>query len=326
MGRLFLGKDIGQDFQLIRVRLVHGDMLPRVRKRLGLGLSVSEIKKTIPGWDFFESAPAFAVVQQRGRYEEVERECLRIVREELSILALSQLGYRRRKQMGPIVAAGEISYPYAAYLAIDSTTQDRAGNMFKRTVPFAYSVLDGSWKRHQDAVFFTRLLKTLRGETKVECPWYWTLRRASVRVGESVGANDLFKSFLWNMVALEMILTTDENKGEMLEILPQRVGALLDWSAYWSAENYKQRIKDTYVKRNDLLHRGRRDELTAQDVAFMDYLLNVLTNVVSHPKLFSSKQALVEFCQKVEAERTLGRKPRVRPKTLRFIRPVEPDF
>ena len=35
-------------------------------------------------------------------------------------------------------------------------------------------------------------------------------------IGESVGANDPFKSFLWNMVALEMLLTKDE-KGKMRE-------------------------------------------------------------------------------------------------------------
>jgi hypothetical protein len=46
--------------------------------------------------------------------------------------------------------------------------------------------------------------------------------------GKSVGSNDPFKSFLWNMVALEMLLTKDE-KGETLDILPKRVGALIDW-------------------------------------------------------------------------------------------------
>ena len=55
--------------------------------------------------------------------------------------------------------------------------------------------------------------------------------------------------------------------------------------------------------------------------------MNVLMNLVSHPKLFSSKDAFVEFSEKVEAQRTLGvTRPRVRPKTLRFIRPAKPDF
>jgi len=123
------------------------------------------------------------------------------------------------------------------------------------------------------------------------------------------------------MIALEMILTTDE-KGEMLDVLPRRIGALLDWALPWEANNYKERIEGVYKKRNALLHRGRRDELTEEDVAFTDHLLeNVLANIVRHPKLFDSKEALVEFCAKVEAERTLGRKPRVRPPTFMFIGP-----
>jgi hypothetical protein len=146
-------------------------------------------------------------------------------------------------------------------------------------------------------------------------------------LGESVGSNDPFKSFLWNMVVLEMLLTKDE-KGEMLDILPKRVGALLDGFAYWKADNYEGRIKNAYKKRNALLHQGRRDEVTDQDIAFIDHILvNVLRNLVSHPKLFSSKDAFVNFSEKVEAQRTLGvKKPRVRPKTIRFIRPAKPDF
>jgi hypothetical protein len=141
-----------------------------------------------------------------------------------------------------------------------------------------------------------------------------------------VGANDPFKSFLWNMVALEMLLTKDE-KGKMRDILPKRVGALLDWSANWEADNYEERIKNAYDKRNALLHRGRRDEVTNQDLWFTDLILvNVLMNLVWHPKLFSSKDAFVEFSKKVEAQRTLGEKRlRVRPRGFRFIGPVKPD-
>jgi hypothetical protein len=49
-------------------------------------------------------------------------------------------------------------------------------------------------------------------------------------------------------------------------------------------------------------------------------------NLVWHPKLFSSKDAFVEFSEKVEAQRTLGEKRlRVRPRGFRFIGPVKPD-
>jgi hypothetical protein len=298
-----------------------------VRKRLGLGIRVSELKKHPWSKELFERWPAFAVVGGSGTQEEVEQQCLGLVREELALLSLSQLGYSMRKQMGPVVPAGEVSHASMSYLLARS--QDITGGRLKwqRTAPLVQMALDGRWKTCQDDLFFTKLLKILRGETQVRGGWRKELRRASVMIGESVGANDPFKSFLWNMVALEMLLTRDE-KGKMRDILPKRVGALLDWHPHWEADNYEERIKNAYKKRNALLHQGRRDEVTNQDLAFTDHILvNVLRNLVSHPKLFSSKDAFVEFSEKLEAQRTLGvKRPRVRPKGLMFSRSVKPDF
>jgi hypothetical protein len=175
-------------------------------------------------------------------------------------------------------------------------------------------------------VFFTRLLKILRGEIDVARGWREELRRATVIIGESIGANDLFKSFLWNWVALETLLT---RKGDKVgEMLPKRAEALLGWAllsddpeiTLWAAGEYTARIEDVYRKRNRLLHQGKRDGITEQDVVFTDHLLlNLLSNLVALPKVFHSKDAIIEFSEKVEAERILGVKPRVRPKDLRFI-------
>jgi hypothetical protein len=323
---LYLTEAVSREFRVDRVRFIDKDKLPRVRKRLGLGVRVSELKKHPWSKELFERSPALAAVRGRGTQKEVEQQCLGLVREELTLLSLSHLGYSRRKQMGPVVPAGEVSHASMSYLLVRS--QDMTGRLrWQRTTPIAQMGLDEVWKNHQDHGFFTRLLKILRSEKRVAVSWREELRRASVMVGESVGSNDPFKSFLWNMVALEMLLTKDE-KGKMLDILPKRVGALIDWHHYWKADNYEERIKKAYDKRNALLHYGRRDEVTDQDLAFTDHILfNVLTNLVYHPKLFSSKDAFVDFSRRLEAKRTLGvKKPRVRPKTFRFIRPVRPDF
>jgi hypothetical protein len=322
---LYLTEDVGREFRVDRVIFVHRDRLPRVRKRLGLGKRVSELKNAPWVKEFFERAPALAVVRGSGKQEEVEQQCLALVREELSLLALSQLGYSRRKDMAPVMPAGEGSRASMRYMVARS--QDMTGRlMWRRTTPTAQMRLDGRWKSHQDHHFFTELLKILRRETKVQENWRKELRRATVMIGESVGANDLFKSFLWNMVALEMLLTQNE-KGEMIDILPKRIGALIDWTASWHADNYEDRIRDVYKKRNMLLHRGRREDLSVGDVAFTDHLLvNVLMNFVSAPKVFSSKDAVVKFAERLEAERLLRASPKQRPTNLRFMRPVKPDF
>jgi len=38
------------------------------------------------------------------------------------------------------------------------------------------------------------------------------------------------------------------------------------------------------------------------------------------------KEDVIAFSERLEAVRTLGIRPRVRPKNLRFMRPVKPDF
>jgi len=137
-------------------------------------------------------------------------------------------------------------------------------------------------------------------------------------VGQSQCSNDLAQAFLWNMIVLEMLLT--ERGDKYPEILPKRIEAFLGWVGYWSVDNYEQRIKDVYKKRCRFVHDGNRDQIEVSDLLFTDdLLLNLLANLVTHPKVFSSKDDVIKFADKVEAEHTLGINTKVRPKTLRFF-------
>lgn len=320
VGNLVLTEAVGREFRIDRVTLVHKDKLPRIRKSLGLSASVSEVKKRIRGWDFFESAPAFAAVRHTSTSEEAASRCLELVREELSILTAAQLGYSKRGWMDPIALAGETGSSHIQYLGL-SRDGTISGNRFRRTGGASNVGLDGRWKSYQDGVFFTKLLKILQGETQVTDSWRGELRRATVLIGESIGANDLLKSFVWNMVVLEMLLTRRQER--LKETLPKRAEALLGWVGFWETDDYGNRIKQVYGKRNALLHSGRREDITEKDLVFTDaLLLNLLINLVSHPKLFQSKDDVIKFSEKVEAERVLGVKPKVRPEGrggLRFI-------
>jgi hypothetical protein len=108
---LYLTEAVGREFKVDRVTFIHRDKLPRVRKkkreRLGFGVPVSELKKHPLTKELLERAPTLALTRGSGtQEEEVERWCLDLVREELSLLTLSQLGYSNRRQMRPIVPAG----------------------------------------------------------------------------------------------------------------------------------------------------------------------------------------------------------------------------
>ena len=118
-------------------------------------------------------------------------------------------------------------------------------------------------------------------------------------------------------------------------MLPKRAESLLGWvllsdepeTTLWKAGKYEAQIRDVYKKRNRLLHQGKRDGITDRDVAFTDHLLiNLLSNLVAFPKLFRSKDALVEFSENVEEERIREVTPSVRPKDLRFIKSWRPEF
>ncbi len=64
------------------------------------------------------------------------------------------------------------------------------------------------------------------------------------------------------------------------------------------------------------------DDLQASD----DLLFNVFTNIVKHPKLFPSKDALADFSDDVKAAKRLGGRKRIRPKTMRIWRASRATF
>jgi len=103
---LELTKDIKEEIRINRVTFVSKDKLPRIRKRLGIPTPISDLYKPIPGKDkgfkqqtkdFFSSSKSFAVLMYKGKPKEKEKECIRLVRDELNILSLSQLGWSKRR-------------------------------------------------------------------------------------------------------------------------------------------------------------------------------------------------------------------------------------
>ena len=90
----------------------------------------------------------------------------------------------------------------------------------------------------------------------------------------------------------------------------------------WVLANAKlqKRINEVYEKRNMLVHQGAREIVTKGDLLFADdLLLNLFVNLVKFPTLFGSKEKIVEFAEKVEAEHKLGIKSKVQPNGLGFF-------
>jgi hypothetical protein len=173
-------------------------------------------------------------------------------------------------------------------------------------------------ERVPQEVFFLRLLRILNDDIKVWRSWRHDLERASVLIGQSQCSSDIAQGFLWNVIALELLLS--ERGDKYTDILPKRAESFLGWVGFWQTDNYADKIAEIYKKRCDFVHRGRREDITVEDLLFTDDLLcNLLLNLVRHIDRFPCKQAVIDFSQKVEAEHILGVKPQVRPKRLMFM-------
>lgn len=325
VGNVILTGAVNNEFGIGRILFVDREKLPRIRKRLGLIDRVSEVKRTTKG-GFFDRADTYAVLKVKGKPAELETECFRQVKDALSILALSQLGYAKRRFVGRISLFGEHDVTGVEDSFLNRSDSSKIINS-RLTQDPRYLILDQDWKNFQKQVFFDDLMKILSGKTRVAPNWRRDLRRASVLAGQSVNSNDVATSFLWNMIVLEMLLTRQQDKHA--EVLPKRAEAFLGWSGFWQSQDYERRIEDVYSKRNRLVHAGETEAIAKTDLLFTDdLLLNLFANLVRLPHSFGSKEKIVEFTEKVEAEHKLGIKPKVQPEKLIFFsrKYTEKDF
>lgn len=316
---LILKAAVNYEVRIDRVTFVSAARLPYRRKRFGIGVPLSTLRQPPSSLGaFFEKVETFALLRRTGVPEDIEPEFVRLAREEIAILALSQLGFRKRRNNAFPVLAQEKLFGSLDYLFL-STDGSRWKETSKTIGSFFELELDTRWKAFHRKFFFFDLLKILRRDVSVvKKGWRDDLYRAAVLAGQSQCSNDIPQAFLWNMIVLELLLTARDDRYR--EALPQRAKALLGWAIDWDVNRFEEQINNLYSKRCALVHQGIRDRITIGDLLFTDDLVfNLFSNIVRHPSTFPSKQALIEFSRKVEAEHLLGVKARVRPKTLHFF-------
>lgn len=313
-----LTEAVRKEFKIRRVLLVDAGKLPYIRKRIGLPVRLSQVKRQLGRDEFFASSQTFAVVRHTNSTpKEALSVCRKLVQDELAILAVSQLGFMKRR-FGAFPRLKGSAPPGRIRDLLHSRVGPQSllsGESVGKIMPLR---LDQLWKDYHRKAFFFRLLKVINGEIMVAQSWRKAIERAAILVGQSFCSTEIAKSFLWNVIALETLLT--EGGDKITTALPKRAEAFLGWVGFWEIENYPKRIEEIYRKRSAFVHEGKREDITVEDLLFTDDLLfNLLLNILRHIKLFSSRQAVTEFSKKVEAEKILGISPRVRPKTLIFV-------
>lgn len=315
-----LTNSVNNEFNLKRSLLVDKEKLPRIRKRLGLKYTVSKLKKKDSYRDFFDLSNTYAITWFSGPPRQAKIECRRIIKDELALLALSQLGFRKRRFGAHLILQVEdqISHVEELINDLDSDRVILSGHL-EGTIENLR--LDDNWKIFQDELFFTTLLKIINGKVNISKAWKSDIERAAILVGQSLCSSDLPHSFLWNIIALETLFKFQHDK--FYDEFPKRAEAFLGWVGFWKTESYFERIRDLYAKRCTLVHEGKRDQILIEDLLFSDDLVfNLFLNLIQNIHLFPTKESVVEFSDKVQAEFILGVKPKVRPKNLTFFAPT----
>lgn len=177
-------------------------------------------------------------------------------------MTLSQLGYARRLRAGA-PTLGKRSAELRSDLMLDARGKSwvKSGSVRSNVMPV---VLDAGWRKWQRSFFYDALLKILRGEISVSGGWRTTLRNATVVAGYGYASRDVAQAFLSDMIAIEMLLTKQGDKYS-IEI-PRRVEPFIGWAVDW--KKYQAKIRSAYKLRSRLVHDGRRDLVTVEDVLF----------------------------------------------------------
>jgi hypothetical protein len=317
---LTLTKDVNREITINRVTFISVEKLPRVRKRFGIRKTILELETSDHFQSFFSSlGSTVAIVRFHGKPSEIATQAIRLVIEELEILAISQLGYAKRR-FNSYPSIYQSVATNLSYLCLNEKDDSSMVNI-QRVGKIGDLTLDKRWNDWQKGLFFSALIKIIQGKITVSPHWRENLYRVSRLIGQSLTTNNLSQSFLLNMIAMESLLTRQGDK--YTEVLPKRIEAFIGWVGYWETDNYEEKIECIYKKRCQYVHDGNDSNIEIQDLLFTDdLLLNVLINLIGHHKIFKTKDDVIDFSIKVSAEHTLGivgDKSKVRPKTLQFM-------
>lgn len=305
------------EIPLIRVTLIHREKLLRSTQRFPVRRHHKEkFESQIGCGEGFESAKVFAILRMSGDPDKIRQDCLKVMSEELAIFSVFRMAHKRRH--APLIGtAGEYPQASASYAFLDpkEKSSQRGSSLIKPqlTVPFNKKA-----KKSLGFKLLDKLLRILRKEVEIDSGWRDDLRRVAILIGRSYNTSDVTTAFLFQMIALETLLTRQGDKYST--DLPERIEAFLGWVGLWKTAKYGLRVDEVYKKRCGLVHAGLIDNITVEDLLFVDdIMINLFWNILSHPKLFRSKDDVIQFGRKVEAERFLGMKPKVRPKSLQYI-------
>jgi len=302
-----LTKEINHEIKISNVTFISAKKLSRVRKKFNIKKRISELDTTFfKDWNHH----TYAIIQQTGTISDIKYNLYKIVEKELNIFLSSFFYFKRRDFFHEVSHMGLGRYATMHSFFISSTNsiwshQGKAINLIEYKT-------DNLWiKNMKERHFFFKLLKFINKKNK-----FPEIKKVSTLIGKSFNSNDIVDAFLYNMIIIETLLTTTKDK--QLEAIISRLSVFFDWLDFWNT-NSKNKIKELYKKRNDYVHNLDYENISIDDLLYTDEIIyNLITNILNHGEIFYSKKALINFTKKIEAERTLGIKTKLTPKTFQY--------
>jgi hypothetical protein len=311
-------QDSKGEFEIGKTLVISGEKLKRKRKIFNHNVSVKKLlieNKIDPN---FISDERTYVISCEGNIGSKAKDIMtKRIREDLDILALSQLSGSRKHNSKILIAKYEDKNFFEHVLL--NPKIGKAVNSSKRIGSFGFFNIAKQWHTRNDSFYFTDLLKIIFKESSAyNNNWRNDIKRAAILAGQSQQSEDIVKAFIWNIIAIETLVIEQNDKISVA--IPERIGSLISWFPNWELDNFIGRIEKMYKKRCGFVHAAKYDDITQDDLIFSDQLIiNILINVVKNIKHFNRKEALIKFSEMNKARKLLGLKHDFRKYDLHYI-------
>lgn len=317
---------IDKEIRIRNVVFITSDKLPKVRKRLGFPLRLSDYASLLINSKlgsknevkfFLNYSQVFGICNFSGIPNETHGKNISVVEEALHLLSFSTLFFNSRNFNSKIEIKRSKDQAIFRVMLVDKLNK-RFNLNFKSLHPVPL-VLNEEWESFNKSHYFLKFLKILNGEINIKTKWKNLLSSAAIISGESLNSHNLPDAFLKNVIVLEMLLV---NQSEKIKLkLVERIAYFMDWSENWESDNVEKKIGVIYDKRCAYVHDGKSNDITKEDLLFTDGLIfNIFNNIINSIDRIDSKGALIDFSDKYLAEKKLGLKSKYQLGNFKYIK------
>jgi len=337
---LRLSSEIKKEIWLENVLFIEKKKLLNNVKRVGFPWSFTQLRKLLVGKPqaglkiqnikgYFEEpahvrANAYAIIQIAGNEDEHIAYGRQRIEEAVNILASSQLGNTKRGNVIRFGAPEHGTYTINQSLIVPTTIQESLCKGSKWvSSPVREYLFKKEWKGFKKVHFMAKYIDILNGGKTKKLARSWTncLKKAAILAGKSVFSKEISMAFLFNMIAIEILLKKQGEK--YMDVMPKRINDLFGWiyeddeRAIKSVHKVAERL---YKLRNNFVHSAEENSIRVDDLIETDVILsNLLYNFCQLITRFKSQDEIIRFSEECGARRILGLKIK-RPEKLRFLR------